>query len=223
MKLAGLGLQCRKKRIIYFDSSEDKLRFRLPHSEVSVKGKDQKAQKVYVNQEGLAVIKCPVCSFEKSTRVDPLVIREKALRNNCVVRCTCQKKFAVKLEFRRDFRKDSNLSGEYMSLPTGKPRGRMTIVNISRNGIGLRIEGSTPFKIDDELLILFTLDGTNDSLVEKRAVIRVAKQNYIGCEFLGSFPIGKALGAYLMEEPKEKEQLSDDEEDHFDWSTMIRG
>lgn len=114
--------------------------------------KDERAQKVYVNQEGLAVIKCPVCAFEKSTRVDSSVIREKDMRDNCMVRCTCQIKFAVKLEFRKDFRKDSEFSGEYMKLPTGKPRGRLTVVNISRNGIGLRINGPTQFEIGDELL-----------------------------------------------------------------------
>jgi hypothetical protein len=188
-----------------------------------LKATDEKAQKVYVNQEGVAVIKCPACSLEKSTRVDSSVIREKDLRNNCTVRCTCQMKFAVNLEFRRDFRKDSNLNGEYMRLPRGTPRGKLTVVNISRNGIGLRIDGSSQFEIGDELLILFTLDGNNDSLIEKRAVIRVAKQNYIGCEFLGSFPLGKALGAYLMEEPKkEEQQQSDANEEHFDWSTTIR-
>ena len=98
----------------------------------------------------------------------------------------------------------------------------MTVVNISRNGIGFQIDGSTQFKIGDELLILFTLDGTNDSLIEKRAVIRFAKKNYIGSEFLGSFPPGKALGAYLVEEPTEKEQLTNAKEDHFDWTTTIR-
>ncbi len=194
-----------------------------------MQAKDEKTQKVYVNQEGLAVIKCPVCAFEKSTHVDSLAIREKALRDNCVVRCTCQKKFAIKLEFRRNFRKDSKLSGEYISLPTGNPRGIMTVVNISQNGIALQIDGSSQFQIGDELLILFTLDGTDDSLIEKRAVIRVAGQNYIGCEFLGSFLLGKALGAYLTDEPKETEQpaekaqVAGDEEDQFEWTTRIRG
>lgn len=185
--------------------------------------KDLGIQKVFVNPEGLAVINCPVCALAKSTRVDSSVIREKGLRDNCLVRCTCQNKFAVKLEFRRDFRKASNLSGEYLSLPTGNPRGRTTVVNISRNGIGLRIDGAGRFKIGAELLILFTLDGTTDSLIEKRAVIRVAKQNYIGCEFLGSFPLGKALGAYLLDEPREKEQHAEADEEHFDWSNIIRG
>lgn len=188
-----------------------------------MRAKDEIAQKVYVNQEGLAVIKCPVCSFEKSAHVDSLAIRANDLRNNCTIRCKCQEKFAVKLEFRRDFRKDSNIVGEYMSLPTGNPRGRMKVVNISRNGIGLQIEGSNQFTIGDELLILFTLDGTDDSLIEKRAVIRFIKHNYIGSEFLGSFPLGKTLGAYLLDTPTEKEQVADTEEDQFDWTSTIRG
>lgn len=187
-----------------------------------MEAKDEKAKKVYVNQDGLAVIKCPVCSCEKSTRVDSSVIRSQDIRDNCIVRCTCQERFAIKLEFRKDFRKDSNLSGEYMGLPTGNPRGGMTVVNISRHGIGLRIDDSTQFKIGDELLILFNLDGSNDSLIEKRAVIRVTKQNYIGGEFLGTFPLGKTLGAYLMDDHKGKEQLTDAEQGQFDWAATIR-
>lgn len=107
-------------------------------------------------------------------------------------------------------------------MPTGNPRGGMTVVNISKNGIGLQIDGSTQFKIGDELLILFTLDETDDYLIEKRVVIRFAKQNYIGSEFLSSFPIGKALEAYLIDEPRSIKQPSDDEEGQFDWDTMTR-
>jgi hypothetical protein len=202
--------------------SADELGFCQPHGEDSLKEKDETAQKVYVNPEGLTVIKCPVCSCEKPTRVDSSVIREKNLRNNCLVRCTCQKKFAVKLEFRRDSRKNSNLSGEYVCLPTGKPRGRMTVVNISPHGIGLQIDDSNRFSIGDKLLIMFSLDETEDSLIDRRAEIRVVKENYIGCEFIGSFTLGKALGAYLADNPKEERQFEDDDE-QFDWSTMVRG
>ena len=105
-----------------------------------------------------------------------------------MVRCTCQTRFAVKLEFRRDFRKNSEFSGEFISLPKGKPRGEMTVVNISKNGIGLQTVGSAEFKIGDPILLLFTLDGNNDALIEKRATVRFVEENYIGCEFLGSSP-----------------------------------
>ncbi|MBU0675706.1 MAG: PilZ domain-containing protein [Proteobacteria bacterium] len=174
-------------------------------------------QKIFVDQEGGGVIKCPSCS--KSTLVDSSVLREKALLDHCMVRCTCHTRFAVKFEFRKDFRKNSKLTGEYVSLPKGKIRGGMKVVNISPKGIGLKIDDSAQFKIGDELLLLFTLDDTSDSLIEKRAIIRFIKQNYIGCEFLGSFPIGKALGVYLESEADQDDQRSPTEKDHFDWPT----
>lgn len=186
--------------------------------EGSLKGNNAKKQKIFVDQEGGAVIKCPACSLKKATRLDPSVIREKSLRDHCVVRCTCQTRFTVTLEFRRDFRKNSNFSGEYVSLPKGKLRGGMTVVNISNNGIGLQIEGSAQFEIGDQLLVLFTLDGNNDALVEKRATVRYVKNDYIGCEFLGSFPLGKALGNYLISKSDDQPTQAVSVEDQFDWT-----
>jgi len=174
-----------------------------------MKANDEVVQRVYVNQEGMAIIKCPACSFKKITRVDSLIIRENDLRDNCIVRCACQKKFAVKLEFRGAYRKNSNFRGEYLRLPKGKPRGEMTVANISRNGIGFRIEDTTQLNKGDELLILFTLDEASNSLIEVRGKIRVTKQNYVGCEFLGSSLLGRALEAYLMDKPKETGPLAD--------------
>ncbi len=176
--------------------------------------KNGETPKIFVDQEGMAVIECPACSIKKITRVNSAAIREKSQRDHCLVRCTCQTKFAVKLEFRRDYRKDSNFTGEFVALPKGKPRGEATIANISQHGFGLEIAGSAQFGVGDQILVLFNLDGNEDALIEKRATIRYVKDNYIGCEFLGSFPLGKSLGSFLAGESAE--QL--EEEELFDWA-----
>ena len=177
---------------------------------------DEVQNKVFVDQEGMAVIKCPECSKQKSTRVDPSAIRDKEIRDNCLVRCTCQTRFAVKLEFRKDSRKNSKLNGEYLGFPKGKPRGKLTVVNVSQNGLGVQFAGTDQFHIGDEILILFTLDDNIDSLIEKKAIVRCVKQDYIGCEFLGSTPPGKAFGDFLASEPDDiTEEV---EEKEFDWT-----
>ena len=177
---------------------------------------DEEKQKVFVDQEGMAVITCPVCSNQKSARVDPLAIRGKEHRERCLVRCACQTRFAVKLEFRKDFRKNSKLSGEYLCFPKGKPRGKLMAVNISQNGIGVQTAGTDKFNVGNELLILFTLDDNADSLIEKKAIVRCVKQDYIGCEFIGSSPPGKAFGAFLASESDEG--ITEVDIEQFDWT-----
>lgn len=190
-----------------------------------MKSKNEKRQKVFVDQEGVATLKCPSCSLQRATRVDPAAIREKNARDSCMVRCTCQTRFAVKLEFRRGFRKPTNLSGEYICLPKGKTRGILKVVNVAEHGFGLEVLDTTQFKIGDKLLVLFNLDDTRTTLIEKSAVVQFVKENYIGCKFLGSLPLGNALKGFLQEEPAHKnDQIENSEEgqleeDQFDWDS----
>jgi len=152
-------------------------------------------QKIYVNQDGTAVMKCPACFAIKSADVSKL--RDSA-QHAIKVRCTCQVVFAVKLEFRRTYRKDTKLAGDFRSLPTGKHSGRLTVVNISKGGVGAQIIGFNHFRVGDELRISFNLDDHHHSLIDKKVVVRLVKQNYIGCEFTDSTSHDKALGFYLM-------------------------
>ena len=182
---------------------------------------DEGQSKIFVDQEGMAVIKCPVCSKQKSTRVDPSVIRDKEVRENCMVRCTCKTRFAVKLEFRKDSRKNSKLNGEYLCFPKGKPRGKLTVVNVSQNGLGVEVASTDDFHIGDEILVLFTLDDNIDSLIEKKAIVRSIKPDYIGCEFLDSSSPGKAFGDFLAsksEDITEVEEEGEVDEKDFDWT-----
>lgn len=151
-------------------------------------------QKVYVNQEGVAVMKCPACEAVKSANVGALRTGLHVIK----VRCNCQKVFTVSLEFRRSYRKDAKLAGEFQTLPNGKSRGKLTVVNVSKGGVGAQIIGFNHCRIGDELRVSFNLDDRHHSLIEKRVVVRLVKQNYIGCEFLDANTADKALGFYLM-------------------------
>ena len=76
--------------------------------------------------------------------------------------------------------------------------------------------GTDRFNVGDELLILFTLDDNNDSLIEKKAIVRCVKQDYIGCEFFDSSPPGKAFGNFLASESDE--DITGVDEEQFDWT-----
>lgn len=151
-------------------------------------------QKVYVNQAGGVVMKCPACEVVKSAQVGGLKEGAHVIK----VRCTCKQIFTVRLEFRRTYRKETKLAGEYESLPTGKNFGKLTVVNVSKGGLGAQLIGANRCRIGDELRVSFNLDDCHHSLIEKRVVVRLIKLNYIGCEFLDLNATDKALGFYLM-------------------------
>jgi hypothetical protein len=155
---------------------------------------DDSVQKVYVNQEGIGVMKCPACETVKSANVGAMRTGQHVIK----VRCKCQRIFTVSLEFRRSYRKDAKLAGEFFSLANGRGRGKLTVVNVSKGGVGAQIIGYNSCRIGDELRVTFNLDDRHHSLIEKRVVVRLVKQNYIGCEFLDSTTMDKALGFYLM-------------------------
>jgi hypothetical protein len=155
---------------------------------------DDVVQKVYVNQEGVAVMKCPACEAVKSANVGAMKTGQHVIK----VRCSCQKVFTIRLEFRKAYRKDTRLAGEYQHLPGGKANGKLTVVNVSKGGVGAQIIGMNHCRIGDELRISFNLDDRHHSMIDKRVVVRLVKQNYIGCEFLDSTAHDTALGFYLM-------------------------
>lgn len=151
-------------------------------------------QKVYVNQDGAAVLKCPACEAVKSAKVDSFKSGPHVVK----VRCNCQNVFTVKLEFRKSYRKETKLAGEYRGLGSDRGGGKLMVLNVSKTGIGAQIIGINHSRVGDELRVTFNLDDKHHSLIEKRVVVRMVKQNYIGCEFLDSTAHDKALGFYLM-------------------------
>ncbi len=151
-------------------------------------------QKVYVNQEGVAVIKCPHCEAVKTTTVDKF----KGSRHVLKVKCTCKQTFMVELEFRKAYRKDIKLAGEFYHVKNRGSRGRVMVINISKTGIGFQVMGAVNIKEGNELQVSFNLDDKHNSLIDKKVLVRLVKNNYVGCEFTDKTTHDKALGFYLM-------------------------
>lgn len=151
-------------------------------------------EKVYVNQEGIAVLKCPACEKVKQTKVGKF----KGARHILKVRCSCEEIFLVNLEFRKSYRKELSLQGKYILLPDEVHHGRAQIVNISKSGIGLQIPGIHRLQEGEKLLVSFVLDDIHTSKIEKKVVVRLVNGNYVGCEFIEASNHDKAIGFYLM-------------------------
>ena len=84
-------------------------------------------QKIYVNQDGVAVLKCPVCEASKVSKV----LNFKGEKHIVKVRCNCQNVFTVNLEFRKNYRKQTKLTGDYYGVNKEGMRGKLLILNLS--------------------------------------------------------------------------------------------
>jgi hypothetical protein len=151
-------------------------------------------QKSFVNTEGIATIKCPKCNVIKNMPAAQFRGKQHSLK----VRCSCNHAWNVLLDFRRHYRKKTDLSGTYILESPASGGGRLQILNISRSGVGFQVSGLHAIKIGQKARLKFTLDNRKQTPIDKVVVIRAAKEGYIGCEFIEDRAFEKDLGFYLQ-------------------------
>lgn len=151
-------------------------------------------EKIYVADDGRATITCPHCGLTRQARVDQYRGRKHTIKVNC----SCDLSFPVSLEFRRTYRKKTDLKGTYRILSGDGGGGQVAIRDLSRNGIGFTVSGIHSIRIGQRVLIDFTLDNRKQSRLQKEAVVRSVDNNLIGCEFNNQQAFEKDLGFYLQ-------------------------
>ena len=150
--------------------------------------------KVFVKDDDSAVIKCPFCRSVRTVSAAKFKELNKVLK----VKCVCKQIFGVKFEFRKMYRKDTNLSGSYVSLSTATDGGNITVKNVSMDGIGFVPLFQHNTEANDTIEVTFTLDNNDATVIEKKAIVKMSTANYIGCEFVEKDVYNKALGFFLM-------------------------
>lgn len=154
--------------------------------------------KTFVTLDNVATITCPKCHKAKPISVD----KYRNRKHNIKIRCSCGYSFSSLLDFRRHYRKETNLEGTYHLLPPGVGKGRLNILNISRSGVGFAIGFSVrsnhSIQIGQKARIVFDLDNKKQSGIDKVVTIRSIGELYIGCEFDDSHHLDKELGFYLQ-------------------------
>jgi PilZ domain len=151
-------------------------------------------QKSFVNTDGIAVIKCPSCSKIKNLQADKFRGKQHTLK----VRCSCGHAWSLLLDFRRHYRKETELTGTYVLESPAIGGGRLTVMNISRSGVGFTVTGLHTIKIGQKARLQFTLDNKKRTPIDKRVTVRAVLGNYVGCEFLEERAFEKDLGFYLQ-------------------------
>jgi Tfp pilus assembly protein PilZ len=150
--------------------------------------------KVYVDENNRALIICPKCGFEKN--VGATNIRTKA--NIANIECKCGETFQTALEYRKYYRKEVRLSGDYIVQEKGE-RGEAIIRELSLSGI--RFESMRPHKIsvNDILEMKFNLDNPLRSEIRKLAKVIWVKDRIVGLNFSEKELQDQVLAFYLRD------------------------
>ena len=150
---------------------------------------------IHIRDNNAATLVCPACGLVRQIAVPKF----RNDRHTLAIRCRCGHVYSVLLDFRRHFRKPTSLAGTYVSRdPAGPGGGVIRILNISRSGVGFTISGRHRIEPGQELQIEFQLSDRNKSVLKKPAVVRTVQDNTVGCEFLCTGELDKALGFFLQ-------------------------
>ena len=146
----------------------------------------------------MATFVCPQCSRSKTVNVSKYAHLDKLIKVN--VKCPCGHAYTSILEKRKQYRKETHLSGTYIHYLNGRPanRGLMTVKDISANGMKLKLNVELVCDIDDHLDVEFHLDDRYRTLIKKRVIVKNLSGSYIGVEFGPTEVLDKALGFYLF-------------------------
>jgi predicted RNA-binding Zn-ribbon protein involved in translation (DUF1610 family) len=152
------------------------------------------SQKAFIAKDNTATFVCPECQKSKTADVSKYKHIEKAVRVK--FKCPCGHSYSVLLERRKHIRKHLNLSGMFINKRNSK-KGNITITDLSRSGLRLKLNFSQDLKPGDKLDLEFTLDDKVRSLVKKEVVVRSVNDLSVGVEFIHSEHFDK-LGPYLL-------------------------
>ncbi len=154
-----------------------------------------KVQKSFVKTNDTASIQCPKCALVKNISV----AKFRTSRHTLKTRCSCDNTFLVTLDFRRHYRKPTNIVGVYTIIGSpGSGGGQMQVDNISRSGVGFSVSGRHRMVIGQKALLNFRITDKKQTELTKKVVIKRISTNKIGCEFINQSQIGKDLGFFLQ-------------------------
>ncbi|THB74625.1 MAG: hypothetical protein D6B25_13110 [Desulfobulbaceae bacterium] len=154
----------------------------------------KRSEKIFVADSGKATICCADCGITKQVPVQ----RYRGKKHTLKIRCSCGSSFPVHLEFRKAYRKSTELDGVYRIISNGGGGGAASIQNISKDGIGFSVSGVHAIKVGQKAMINFVLDNRKSTRINKEVVVRSVTKNRIGCQFSDHQPFEKDLGFYLQ-------------------------
>ncbi len=142
-------------------------------------------RRVRVNDQDKASIRCPKCDHQR--RVSN-VSQQATFQQPVTITCPCGYEFSVAFERRRLFRRYTILRGLYSNRTKPGAQKKIIIQDLSLGGVGFKTEEPHEIKVSDRLLISYTTEAPERTIITRRVVVRRVKGLVIGTEFIDTKP-----------------------------------
>jgi predicted DNA-binding antitoxin AbrB/MazE fold protein len=165
------------------------------HMDVVAKKKEllKVAIKIFVTSDKMATFPCSECGKSYKKDVSKYIGHETQVRLK--YRCKCKNSFSVLLERRRSIRKTVDFSGYLLNKQQRIP---LTVIDISKHGMKIKILEKLPLKEGQKIQIEFSLDDPKKSIVSKTVQInKIMPSLTLGCEFIEQGHYGD-LGKFFL-------------------------
>ena len=148
---------------------------------------------IYTDDTNRVSIICPKCGFEQKINTTNFKDTQKKLKG----RCRCGEPYQFTIEFRKRYRKDVSLSGEYNLQGKGE-KGDVVVRDLSM--IGIRFECLNPHHIlrDDTVKVKFKLDDPKRSDIKKQVKVVWVEDRIIGAYYIEKKLYETNLALYLQ-------------------------
>ena len=150
--------------------------------------------KLFVHKDNIIKLRCPCCHDRKE--IPASVLKNKyRLKGKCKGGCSIE----ADLEYRRSYRKETNLAGYFSydlndlnkarelnnDIPIELNLKNCNIINISTYGLRLKKLVSHEIKVDDVFYLIFQLHS--GTVVENKVIVRNIYDDQVGCEFIDGY------------------------------------
>ncbi len=134
----------------------------------------------YVNDTGQATVVCPKCGFAKQIDTTSFKNTQKKLK----AKCKCGEVFTFFLDFRKQYRKNVNLPGEYIAAESGE-RGEIIVENLSLDGIQFVTLRQHQMSTDDAVTVKFRLNNPSRTEIQRTVQIIWTNGYNVGAQYIG--------------------------------------
>jgi hypothetical protein len=151
-------------------------------------------KKIYVDNTNIVRIICPKCGFETKKNVFKFKETSKRLK----AKCKCGEVFRFELDFRKYYRKNVRLAGEYFVIGKDE-KGEIIIEDISATGIRFSILKPHQISRNDTVELKFALDDPQKTKIRTNIKIKWIIDHNIGAQFDNPKSLQYDLGYFLKE------------------------
>jgi len=136
-------------------------------------------KKIYADADGMVTFTCQQCDASLREPVEKF----KGVRGPINVKCVCGNSYDVQVEFRKFYRKSTDLEGLYFKASQPGGWGKMIVKNLSAEGCGFETISENLLQPGEEIKIEFQLNNRRRSWIRKKAIVLTLEHRYVGCRF----------------------------------------